>query len=1490
MKNFTNKLMIPALFLMLVGFSTCKNKDVDFDTFKIERERVLPEVESVTITGSYSYIGEVRGMAINIGEKESLTDALPYDMLLEGTDFSVKVEGLKPSTKYYYRYTVDLGGNETLLTETENFTTLDAPTEEPMVKTLEWLEMDSTTYRIKCQVVADGGSEVTERGICWNTYGDPIPYDDSTKRYEGNVGIFDEYSVRMEHLALGEKYYVRAYAKNAAGKIGYSEEPLVFETNASAGMTVEIELSCNPEDGGSVYGGGSYEVGTQCTVTAEANTGYTFVNWTENGNQVSSEASYTFTVTAGRNLIANFTSASSIIISTSVTPEGSGTTTGAGGYSYGATCTLNAMPSIGYDFEKWTKGGNTVSTNAEYTFTVTETANYVAHFKIKSYTINVSVNPDNSGTIEGGGTFNHGQSCTVLATPADGFAFDYWTDDDDLVSSEASYTFTVTSNRYLVAHFKVLQADEYFIQVSANPSDGGTVEGGGTYQQGQSCTVKAQSKPGFTFVNWKENDIQVSDLAEYTFFVERNRVLVANFESQAPNEYTISVLVVPEEGGQVSGAGTYQEGEQCNLTATANEGYAFTGWKENGNIISTQANISFIVSGDRTFEAHFAIQSYTISVSANPSNGGMVNGGGTYNYGQSCTVSATAAEGYSFVNWTEGGNEVSTDANYTFTVNNNRTLVAVFSVQAPNTYTINVSANPSSGGTVTGGGSYQQGESCTVTATANTGYTFLRWTENGQQVSTNPSYTFTVTGNRTLVAQFQLKSYNINVAANPSNGGTVTGGGSYNHGQSCTVTATPATGYTFIRWTENGQQVSTNASYTFTVTGNRTLVAQFQLKSYNINVAANPSNGGTVTGGGSYNHGQSCTVTATPATGYTFIRWTENGNQVSTNASYTFTVTGNRNLVAQFQQQTYTINVSANPSNGGTVTGGGTYQQGQSCTVTATPATGYTFLRWTENGNEVSTNASYTFTVTGNRNLVAQFQAQSYAISVSANPSNGGTVTGGGTYQQGQNCTVTATPATGHTFLRWTENGNEVSINASYTFTVNGNRTLVAQFLAQSYTINVSANPSNGGTVTGGGTYNHGQSCTVTATPATGYTFLRWTENGTPVSTNASYTFTVTGNRNLVAQFQQQTYTIYVSANPNNGGTVTGGGTYNHGQSCTVTATANNGFVFANWTENGNTVSIDASFTFQVTGNRNLVANFNVLQAPSGAIDGRFSVGNNQQVYFSKGNLQYKAGTNTWRFAEHQYDYVGTQVPDQYDNSGGNVSGSDNHNIGENYNGWIDLFGWSTSGYVHGAICYQPWSTAPNNPNYYAYGSQNYDLENVSGQADWGYNSISYGNGTTPQNQWRTLTKNEWNYVFNVRQASTINGTPNARYAKAKVADVNGVILFPDNYTHPSGVTQPTAINQPGINWNQTNNIYNSTQWGQMENQGAVFLPAAGYRGGNPATVVYYAGAQGLYWSSTHQNNDNSYMIRIKNTEIIYNDSPEQRHRGLSVRLVCSPQ
>lgn len=290
--------------------------------------------------------------------------------------------------------------------------------------------------------------------------------------------------------------------------------------------------------------------------------------------------------------------------------------------------------------------------------------------------------------------------------------------------------------------------------------------------------------------------------------------------------------------------------------------------------------------------------------------------------------------------------------------------------------------------------------------------------------------------------------------------------------------------------------------------------------------------------------------------------------------------------------------------------------------------------------------------------------------------------------------------------------------------------------------------------------------------------------------------------------------------------------------------------------------------------------------APVGAIDGLFTINENgDQVYFSKGNLQYQASTNTWRFAENQWNYVGTQTPDQYGSVGGNVDGSDNQFISQSYCGWIDLFGWGTSGHNHGAVCYQPWNTSPSNSDYYAYGQFNYNLNDQTGMADWGYNVISNGGNETTT--WRTLTGVEWKFVFHIRSASIVNNIPNARYAKARVANVQGLILFPDNYIHPSSVAQTIGINEGAIGWDGNN--YSISDFELMEQNGVVFLPSAGARSVNGD--ILHSNIQGSYWSASYDTLNYTYAISSSFNEGIVGGYVYAGYRGsgYSVRLVSVP-
>jgi hypothetical protein len=150
----------------------------------------------------------------------------------------------------------------------------------------------------------------------------------------------------------------------------------------------------------------------------------------------------------------------------------------------------------------------------------------------------------------------------------------------------------------------------------------------------------------------------------------------------------------------------------------------------------------------------------------------------------------------------------------------------------------------------------------------------------------------------------------------------------------------------------------------------------------------------------------------------------------------------------------------------------------------------------------------------------------------------------------------------------------------------------VANFQIQTFTISLLANPANAGTVSGDGTYNYGASCTVTATPYQRYLFANWTENGTVVSTDQSYTFTVTANRNLVANFEIPMVEITTEVNPEEAGSVIGGGTYYYGDEVTLTIVRNEDWSFQNWTENGEVVSVETTYTFIATEDRVLIANF----------------------------------------------------------------------------------------------------------------------------------------------------------------------------------------------------------------------------------------------------------------------------------------------------------
>ncbi len=294
-----------------------------------------------------------------------------------------------------------------------------------------------------------------------------------------------------------------------------------------------------------------------------------------------------------------------------------------------------------------------------------------------------------------------------------------------------------------------------------------------------------------------------------------------------------------------------------------------------------------------------------------------------------------------------------------------------------------------------------------------------------------------------------------------------------------------------------------------------------------------------------------------------------------------------------------------------------------------------------------------------------------------------------------------------------------------------------------------------------------------------------------------------------------------------------------------------------------------------------------------GACSGKFSVAKDRQVAFSKGNLQYRASTDTWRFPENQYDYIG----------------EGNANKSATYDGWIDLFGWGTSGFDNtahdpAAINYQPWATSTRAIEYIKTDSTlNCEMQHITGECVWEYtymdgkwNTYGYGcsctgfyeynnvwcddiantnrdwgvynaisNGGNKVGVWRTLTSDEWGYL--------LNGRKNAEFLRAigTVNGIHGLIILPDDYSKLTSISWTPTI----YNW--YTNTYNVEQWAILQSVGAIFLPNMQYWSSSSATHLQEGG-------NTIQSMGYTKYLRISQGSVEINKT--LRYNGLYVRLV----
>jgi len=236
---------------------------------------------------------------------------------------------------------------------------------------------------------------------------------------------------------------------------------------------------------------------------------------------------------------------------------------------------------------------------------------------------------------------------------------------------------------------------------------------------------------------------------------------------------------------------SFPSGMGVTLSASANPGSTFTGWT--GPNAAECATGSVLMNANKSCTANFTLTTYTLTLTTAGTGSGTVSGAGTYNDGQTASVSATANPGSTYTSWT--GPNSAECATGSVLMNADKSCTATFTL---NTYTLTLATAGTGSGTVSGAGTYNYGQTATVTATANAGSTFSGWTgPNAAECATGPVL---MNANKSCTATFTLNTYTLTLNKAGTGSGTVSGAGTYNDGQTATVTATANAGSTFSGW------------------------------------------------------------------------------------------------------------------------------------------------------------------------------------------------------------------------------------------------------------------------------------------------------------------------------------------------------------------------------------------------------------------------------------------------------------------------------------------------------------------------------------------------------------------------------------------------------------------------------------------------------------------------------------------------------------------
>ena len=442
-----------------------------------------------------------------------------------------------------------------------------------------------------------GASTVKQGLLEMPTAGDPytITFDTPYTYNGGNllIGVYNtddgSYNKVEWYGTSNQTSGVSAYGSNSSSlnSVGYNAQAFIPKTTFTylpvPDEPVAITVSSNPSNGGTVTGAGTYDPGTTVTLTATANEGYTFTNWTRNGVVMSTNVSYSFTVSTAAEYVANFTLNSYTVTATSNPAD----------YGIVAVESSKNRDDLFYDFEDGTQGWTILQGS-----TGTSPNNWHHNTTHVSYS---------NGTTHDWSSFGHNSSSGFMisesyisATSSSGSAYGAVTPDNYLISPQIRLGGSISF--YAGARNTSYCAEKFSVMVSTtdntNVASFTTV---GTW-------TLSLSEAGYT------SSPYTVDLSAYSGM---GYVAIRHWDCYDQWVLCIDDITIVEGTDQSTGSGNFNYGETCVVTATPNTDYYFVNWTENGNIVSTEPSYSFTVSGDRDLVANFSdapIQTQTVTL------------------------------------------------------------------------------------------------------------------------------------------------------------------------------------------------------------------------------------------------------------------------------------------------------------------------------------------------------------------------------------------------------------------------------------------------------------------------------------------------------------------------------------------------------------------------------------------------------------------------------------------------------------------------------------------------------------------------------------------------------------------------------------------------------------------------------------------------------------------------------------------------------------